>query len=32
MLIRTAENNDDQVPTSPINAQLNQLERAFKVG
>jgi regulator of CtrA degradation len=32
MLNRTAMNNDEDENLSPINAQLNQLERAFKVG
>jgi regulator of CtrA degradation len=32
MLNRSAENNDEDQNVSPINAQLNQLERAFKVG
>jgi regulator of CtrA degradation len=32
MLSRTAVNNDEGENLSPINAQLNQLERAFKVG
>ncbi len=32
MLSRTAVNNDQVENLSPINAQLNQLERAFKVG
>jgi regulator of CtrA degradation len=32
MLSRTAVNNDESENLSPINAQLNQLERAFKVG
>jgi regulator of CtrA degradation len=32
MLNRTAVNNDENTNLSPINAQLNQLERAFKVG
>ena len=30
MLNRKAENNDDQEATSPVSAQLNRLERAFK--
>lgn len=32
MLNRKAENNDHNASLSPINAQLNQLERAFKMG
>ena len=30
MLNRKAENNDDQEDTSPVSAQINRLERAFK--
>ncbi len=32
MLNRKAVNNDEQQDTSPVNAQINMLQRAFKVG